>query len=135
MKNPHQFVSSFLNPSILDGLVYSFMGPDARNLAAVHIPALAFETTVANNVLDDPVIMHASLEALLANQMFHPYVNMGMPNMLSSSCRQANLLLVKWHIRFAHDYPFGISLKAFYDAFLAPLGPAKAQPYSNIFAW
>ena len=45
------------------------------------------------------------------------------------------LLLVKWHMRFTCDYPFGISLKAFYDVFLAPLGPAKAQPYSDIFTW
>ena len=38
-------------------------------------------------------------------------------------------------MRFAQDYPFGISLKAFYDAFLAPLGPVKAQPYADIFTW
>ena len=55
--------------------------------------------------------------------------------MSSSSCEQAILLLVEWHIRFAHDYPFGISLKAFYDVFLTPLGPAKAQSYSDVFAW
>ena len=45
------------------------------------------------------------------------------------------LLPVKWHMRFAQDYPFGISLKAFYNAFLAPLGPVEAQPYANVFAW
>ena len=38
-------------------------------------------------------------------------------------------------MRLTQDYPFGVSLKAFYDAFLAPLGPVEAQPYSNIFAW
>ena len=55
--------------------------------------------------------------------------------MLSSSCRQAILLPVKWHVRFAQDHPFEISLKAFYDAFLAPLGPVEAQPYANVFTW
>ena len=135
VKNPCQFVGSLLNPSVLDGLMYGFMGPDATNLATVHIPASAFKMTVANNILGDPVNVHAGLNALLADQMFHPYVNVGTPNMLSSSCRHAILLPVEWHMRFAHDYPFEISLKAFYDAFLAPLGPAKAQPYSDIFAW
>ena len=55
--------------------------------------------------------------------------------MSNSSCRQAILLPVKWHVRFAQDYPFGISLKAFYDSFLAPLSPAEAQPYANVFTW
>ena len=64
--------------------------------------------------------------------MFHPYVNMGMPNMSSSSCRQAILLPVEWHVRFAQDYPFGISLKAFYDVFLGPLGSVEAQPYADV---
>ena len=43
VKNPHQFVGSLLNPSVLDGMVYGFTGPDARNLAAVHVLASAFE--------------------------------------------------------------------------------------------
>ena len=55
--------------------------------------------------------------------------------MSSSSCRRAILLPVEWHIRFTQDHPFGMSLKAFYDTFLAPLGPVEAQPYANIFAW
>ena len=46
VRNPHQFVGSLLNPSVLDSMVYSFMGPDARNLAAVHVPASAFKMTV-----------------------------------------------------------------------------------------
>ena len=40
------------------------MGPDARNLVAVHIPVSAFEMTTAYNVLDDPVTVHAGLKAL-----------------------------------------------------------------------
>ena len=75
----------------------------------------------------------AGLKALLADQMFHPYINVGTPNMLNSSCRWAILLPVEWHMRFTWDYPFGISLKAFYNIFLAPLGPVKAQPYANVF--
>ena len=87
------------------------------------------------NVLDDPATLQAGLEALLADQTFHPYVNMGMPNMLSSSYRRAILLPVEWHVRFAQDYPFGISIKAFYNAFLAPLGPVEEQPYADVFIW
>ena len=29
VKNPHQYIGSLLNPSVLDGMVYGFMGPDA----------------------------------------------------------------------------------------------------------
>ena len=109
VKNPRQYIGSLLHPSVLDGMVYGFMGPNAQNLAAVNIPASALETTAAYNVLDDPATLQASLKALPVDQTFHPYVNVGMPNMLSSSCRQAILLPVKWHVRFAQDYPFGIS--------------------------
>ena len=66
---------------------YGFTGPDAQNLAAVHVLASAFEMTAAYNVLDDPVTMQVGLEALPADQMFHLYMNVGTPNMLSSSCR------------------------------------------------
>ena len=79
VKNPHQFVGSLLNPLILDGLVYRFTGPDAHSLAAVHILTSAFEMTAAYNVLDDPATVCGGLETLLADQMFHPYVNVGMP--------------------------------------------------------
>ena len=135
VKNPHQYIGSLLNPSVLDGMVYGFTGPNAQNLAAVNIPASAFKMTMAYNVLDDPVTVQAGLKALPADQTFHPYVNVGMPNMSSSSCRQALLLPVEWHMRFAQDYPFEIGLKVFYDAFLAPLGPVEAQPYTDIFTW
>ena len=45
LKNPCQYVGSLLNPSTLDRLVYGFTGPNAHNLAVVHIPTAAFETT------------------------------------------------------------------------------------------
>ena len=135
VKNPRRYGSSLLNPSVLDGLMYGFTRPDARNLAAVHVPASAFETTAAYNVLDDPATVRAGLEALLADQTFHPYVNVGTPNMSNSSCWRGILLPVKWHARLARDHPFSIGLKAFYDLFLAPLSPAEAQPFANVFVW
>ena len=55
VKNPHWYIRSLLNPSVLDSMVYGCMGPDAQNLAAVNVLALAFEMTAAYNVLDDPV--------------------------------------------------------------------------------
>ena len=55
--------------------------------------------------------------------------------MTNSACKQAILLPVEWHVRLAHDYPFGVSLKMFYDVFLAPLSLAEAQPYSDIYIW
>ena len=57
VKNPRQYISSLLNPSVLDGMVYSFMGPGTQNLVAVNVPTLAFETTAAYNALDDPVTL------------------------------------------------------------------------------
>ena len=135
IKSPRRYVGSLLNPLVLDGLVYGFTGPDARNLAAVHVPASAFETSAAYNVLDDPATVRAGLEALPVDQTFHPYVNVGMPNMSNSSCWQGILLPVEWHARLARDHPFGIGLKAFYDSFLAPLSPAEVQPFANVFIW
>ena len=80
-------------------------------------------------------MVQAGLEALTVDQTFHLYVNVGTLNMSSTSCRHAILLPVEWHVRLAQDYPFGISLKAFYDTFLAPLGPAEALPYADVFMW
>ena len=54
VKNPCRYIGSLLNPSVLDGLVYGFTGPDARNLMAMHVPVSAFKTTATYNVLDDP---------------------------------------------------------------------------------
>ena len=69
------------------------------------------------------------------DQTFHPYVNVGTPNMSNSSCRRAILLPVEWHARLARDHPFGVGLKTFYDSFLAPLSPVEAQPFADVFIW
>ena len=47
VKNPRWYIGSLLNPSVLDSMVYGFMGPNTRNLAAVNIPASALKTTMA----------------------------------------------------------------------------------------
>ena len=135
LKNPRRYIGSLLNPPVLDGLVYGFAGPDVPKLTAVHILMLAFETAATYNVIDDPVAMWASLEALPGDQKFHPYVNVGTPHMSNLLCRCALLLPVKWHARLAQDHPFGVGLKAFYDSFLAPLSPAKVPTYANLFIW
>ena len=87
LKNPRRFTGSLANPSPLDGLVYGFAGPDSRTLAAVHLPATAFETSAAYNMIDDPVALQAGLDALPPDQTFHPYVNAGTPDMTNSGCR------------------------------------------------
>ena len=71
LKNPRCFVGSLLQPTALDGLLYSFSGPDAQRLAAVHIPASAFETSAAFNILDDAATIHLGLKNLPADQAFH----------------------------------------------------------------
>lgn len=86
LKNPHHFTGSLTIPSPLDGLVYGFAGSDSRTLAAVHLPAMAFETSTAYNMMGDPVALWATLDALPPDQTFHPYVNMGTPDMMNSGC-------------------------------------------------
>ena len=135
LKNPRRFMGSLLHPSLLDGLMFGFSGPDGRNLAAVHIPPVAFESPAAFNVLDDPAGICAGLEALPADQTFHPYVNVGTAQMMNSTCKRSIVLPAEWYIRIAKDHAFGMSIKFFYDLFLAPLGPAEAQLYTDVFAW
>ena len=106
--------------------MYGFTGPDAQNLATVHVPTSAFETSAAFNVLEDPVMVRAGLEALPVDQTYHPYVNVGTPHMVNTACKCAVLLPVEWHARLAWDHPFGVLLKVFFNVFLQPLGPAEA---------
>ena len=89
--------------------------------------------TAAYNVLDDPATVCGGLETLPVDQMFHPYMNVRMLQMTNSACKRAILLPVKWHTRLARDHPFTVSLKTFYDVFLATLSLAEAQPYSDIY--
>ena len=124
LKNPRRFAGSLANPSPLDGVVYGFSGSDSRTLAAVLLPATAFETSAAYNVLDDPMALRAGLDTLPPDQMFHVYVNAGTPGMTYSNCRRALVLPMHWYPDLA-AHPDGISLKAFYDQFLATVPAAE----------
>ena len=57
LKNPCQYASSLANPSPVDNLMYGFTGTDTCNLAVVHLPLSAFDTSAQYNVLDDPAII------------------------------------------------------------------------------
>ena len=135
LKNPRCFVGSLMHPTPLDGLIYGFLGPDARMLAAIHIPASAFEVSAAYNVLDDAAAIRLGLEGLPADQVYHPYVNVGTPNMTNSACRCSVLLPIEWHAQVSKDHPYGITLKAFYDVFLLPLQAITGQPYADVQTW
>ena len=121
LKNPRCLVGSLLHPTALDGLMYSFLGPDTQRLAAVHIPTSAFEISAAFNVLDDAVMICLGLENLPVDQVFHPYVKVGTSNMTNLACRCALLLPADWHAQLAREFPYGIPLKAFHNIFLVPL--------------
>ena len=54
LKNPRHFAGSISMPCPIDGLLYGFVGLDARNLATVYIPPAAFEGTGPYNILNDP---------------------------------------------------------------------------------
>ena len=128
LKNPRCFVGSLMHPTPLDSLMYGFLGPDARRLAAVHILASVFEVSTAFNVLDDMAAVHLGLEGLPANQAFHPYVNMGTATMMNSTCRHMVLLPIKWHVQLARDFPYGVALQAFYNIFLATFAGCSQSP-------
>ena len=72
---------------------------------------------------------------LPADQTFHLYMNVRTLQMTNLACKWAILLPAKWHMRLTQDYPFGVALKTFFDVFLAPLSPAEAQPYTNVYTW
>ena len=135
LKNPRCFVGSLVHPTPLDGLIYGFSGPDARTLAAVHIPAMAFEVSTAYNVLDDAATICLGLEGLPADQVYHPYVNAGTPNMMNSACRRSILLPIEWHTQLSKDHPYGISLKVLYNTFLLPLHATAGHPYIDVVNW
>ena len=69
------------------------------------------------------------------DQVFHPYANMGTPNMTNSVCRHALLLPADWHAQLARDFPYGIVLKVFYDICLVPLQAVVGQPYADVLTW
>ena len=86
LKSPRHFVGSLVHPTPLDGHIYGFSGPDTYTLVAVYIPTSAFEISAAYSVLDDAAAIHLGLEGLPQDQVFHPYVNVGTPNMTNSAC-------------------------------------------------
>ena len=129
LKNPRRcLVGSLMHPTALDGLMYGFSGPDTQRLAAVHLPASTSKISATFNVLDDAAMIHLGLENLPVNQVFHPYVNVGTPNMTNLVCRHALLLPVDWHAQLAKDFLYGITLKAFYAIFLVPFQVTVGQP-------
>lgn len=134
LKNPRCFTGSLANPTPLDGLVYGFAGSDSRTLAAVHLPAVAFETSSAYNMLDDPATLRAGLDTLPPDQTFHAYVNAATLGMMNSGCRRALVLLMPWYADLA-AHPDGISLKAFYDQFLVTVPAAERPAYGDAFTW
>jgi hypothetical protein len=134
LKNPRRFTGSLANPSPLDGLIYGFTGSDSRTLAAVHLPATAFEISAAYNVLDDAATLRTGLGVLPPDQTFHPYVNAGTPDMTNSGCRRALVLPMAWYADLA-GHPDGIGLQPFYDLFLATVPAADRPLYADAFTW
>ena len=109
LKNPRHYTASLINPSPVDNLVYSFTGTDMRNLAAVHLPSLAFENSAQYNVLDDPAAIWAGLDGLPGDQSFHPYVLATTPAMTNSSCQCAIVLPPDWYQQLATHFPMALN--------------------------
>ena len=104
-------------------------------LAAIYVPASAFEVSAAYNILDATAAIHLGLEGLPVNQVYHPYVNVGTPNLTNAACRCSILLPIKWHPQLSRDHPYSITLKVFYDIFLSPLQAVVGHLYINVKNW
>ena len=77
--------------------MYGFTGTNTCNLAAVHLPSSAFETSTQYNVLDDPAAIQIGIDGLSLDQSFHPYVLATTPGMTNSACQFATVLLLEWY--------------------------------------
>ena len=127
LKNPHHFSGSILTPCPIDGLLYGFTGSDTHNLAAVYIPPAAFKSSGLYNVLNDAATIHASLDMLPQDQLYHSYVVAGTSDMMMSTCKQSIILLTPWCAEICEHFPDGVSIKAFYDRFLVNVTTADHQ--------
>jgi hypothetical protein len=123
------------NPKHFDSMTYGFTGANGRNLAAVHIPASAFENSAPYNVLDDAVTIWTGLDTLPPDQYFHAYVTAGTQNKMNLACKRCLVIPMQWYQDVASNYPDGIAIKEFHDRFLAPSAPADRPALSDVFTW
>ena len=135
LKNPRRFNGSISTPCPIDGLLYGFTGSDARNLAAVHIPPAAFESSGPYNVLNDAAAIRAGLDTLPQDQLYHSYVVAGTPDMTTSSCKRSIVLPTPWYVEICEHFPDGIGIRAFYDRFLANVTGSDRQALEEVFTW
>ena len=136
LKNPRHFAGSLLTPCPIDGLIYRFVGLDARNLAAVHVPPAAFKSSGPYNVLNDAVTICDGLDTLPQDQqLYHSYVVVGTPDMTTSTCKHAIILATHWYAKLSEHFLVGIEIKTFYDRFLANVTAAVCQTLQEVFTW
>ena len=135
LKNPHHFTRSLSMPCPINGLIYSFMGSDACNLAAVHIPPAAFKSSGPYNVLNNAATIRTGLETLPQDQLYHSYVVAGTPDMTTSNCKRTIILPTHWYAELCQCFPDGIEIKTFYDRFLANMSSADRQALQEVFTW
>ena len=72
-----------------------WIGNNACNLTAVHVPPAAFKSSGPYNVLDDAVTIWAGLDMLPQDELYHRYVVAGMPDMTTSTCKCTIILLAQ----------------------------------------
>lgn len=135
LKNPRHFADSLANPSPIDSMIYGFMGTNGWNLAAVHIPASAFENSVPYNILDDATTIQMGLDSLPPDQYFHVYVAVGTQNTMKSAWKRCLVMPMEWYQEVAHCYPDGIDVKEFHDQFLTPVTLADCPALNDVFTW
>ena len=114
-------MGSFTTPSPIDRLIYGFAGPDACNLATVHVPPATFKSSGPYNILDGAAAICTGLDTLPQDQLYHSYVIAGMPDMMTSTCKHAIVLLSQWYGQLAEHFLDRIKIKDFHDKFLATM--------------
>ena len=135
LKNPCHFNGSISMPSPINGLLYGFVGSDVHNLTAVYIPPAAFKGTGPYNILNNAAIICAGLETLPQDQLYHSYVVAGTPDMTTSTCKHSIICPTHWYVELCEHFPDGISIKTFYNRFLANVTAADCQALQEVFTW
>ena len=128
-------MGSLVNPSPIDSMIYGFTSANGWNLAAVHIPASAFENSVPYNVLDDATTIQTGLDMLPLDQHFHAYVTVGTQNMTNLACKHCLMMPMQWYQDVSSHYPDGIDIKEFHDRFSTPIALADHPALNDVFTW
>ena len=75
------------------------------------------------------------MDTLPQDQLYHSYVIVGTPDMMTSTCKCTIVLPTHWYTELSEHFPDGIEVKTFYNKFLANVTAADRQALQEVFTW